>query len=226
MTLSGLAAAIELGKVSTLRLAQTLLASGYVMQNSHGEYELRGHWRSPEADDWTLRLLDAALPPMTRLKDELAETVSLAVLREDHIRVLETLESPQHVRMSNWRNRILPPYASSLGKAIAAFQAAETLDALIDVYGVYRTTEKTITDRAAIRREMERVRQCGYARELEETVIGGCCFGAPIAEVPGRVRAAVSVSLPAVRLTPGLEKRIVRLVVACAGDIRKSLATA
>ena len=222
-SLARLAAAIELGKASTLRLLQTLVQSGYVAQNSRGEYHLQGNWRIPAIDEWWLHLLHAALPHITRLNDETAETVSLAVLRDDHIRVLETLESPQQVRMSNWRNRILPPYASSLAKAIAAFQTSETLESLINVYGVYRTTEKTITDRHAIRSEMERVRAFGYAREFEETVVGGCCFAAPIREQQSLVRAAVSISLPTVRLTAALEKRISGLVLACASDIADSL---
>jgi IclR family acetate operon transcriptional repressor len=219
LPLAELARAIDLGKASTLRLLQTLLSSGYVVQTARGEYAPQATWRMPALDEWSRSLLSVAVPEMLRLNEESAETVSLAVLRDDHIRVIETIESPQHVRMANTRHRILPPYASSLGKAIAAFQTSEGLSSLISVYGLHTTTEKTLTDLNAIRREMETVRRLGYAREYEETVRGGCCFGAPIHDGQGRVRAAVSVSLPTVRLTSCLEERLPAMVMDCARRI-------
>ena len=48
---------------------------------------------------------------------------TLAALFEDHIRVVQTLESSREIRMSNHLLRILSPYGSSLGKAIAAHQS-------------------------------------------------------------------------------------------------------
>src|SRR5690349_6002095 len=133
-TLAQLASAIRLGKASTFRLTQTLVASGYVAQNERAEYELRGAWTGAGVDKWARILGPVARPEIERLCDEISETVSLGLLCDDHIRVFETVESPHHVRMSNYKDRILPPYASSLGKAIAAFQTPETMAALINVY--------------------------------------------------------------------------------------------
>jgi len=153
----------------------------------------------------------------------MAETVSLAALSEDHIRVIHVLESPRHIRLSNYEGRILPPYASSLGKAIAAYQTPEHLQTLLQVYGIYPFTERTITEPLLIREELERVRERGYACEYEETVPGGCCFGAPIM-VPGEpVRASVSVSLPKDRLTDKLEQAIPEFVLEAAAQIARKV---
>lgn len=221
--LAELAHMVGLGKPSAFRLLQTLVATGYVRQREDSVYELNRVWVPALTQDWQLRLVSAARPEMEALGMELAETVTLAVLMVDHIRVVETRESSQHIRMSNYPNRILPPYASSLGKAIAAFQPPERLQQLFQVYGIYATTENTITDPAAIRQELAGVRERGFSREFEETVKGGCCFAAPIAEKNGAVEAAISVSLPTARLTPALEKRIPSLVMATAHRIEKRM---
>jgi DNA-binding IclR family transcriptional regulator len=98
--------------------------------------------------------------------------------------------------MSNHRDRILPPYASSLGKAIAAFQTSARARVLLDVYGIYPFTSHTLTDAAAIHEELGKIRERGFAEDREETVVGGHCFGAPVRDLNGEVIAAISVSLP------------------------------
>ena len=49
---------------------------------------------------------------------------------ENRIEVVATVESPHLIRMGNTVGRILPPHASSLGKAVTAFQREEVRDRL------------------------------------------------------------------------------------------------
>lgn len=222
LTLGELAEIIGLGKPSTLRLLHTLAATGFATQDAAGNYESTRP-AAPGGDQWAGRLLEAATPEMLRLNEDSAETVSLAVLFDDHIRVVHAIESPRQIRMSNYPNRILAPYASSLGKAIAAFQTPERLQLLLQVYGIYQTTPRTITEPLQIRAEMERIRERGYSFEYEETVPGGCCFGAPIRPLNEAVRSAISISLPTSRFNSNLEKTIPGLVMDAARRIAKRL---
>jgi IclR family acetate operon transcriptional repressor len=205
MRLPELADVVELGKPSTLRLLQTLVATGFAARVDGGSYVLNRRWISSGTDAFLQALVEAATPEMVQLNADLAETVSLAALVEDHIRVIHVIESPRHIRMSNYRDRILPPYASSLGKAIAAYQPPERLNLLLRVYGIYPFTKNTITEPIKIREELEKVREQGFAREYEETVEGGCCIGVPIRPGGEPVRGAISMSLPTARLTVDLE---------------------
>lgn len=223
MSLGEVALAARLGKPSTLRLLQTLGSLHYVRKDEDGNYRPGSRMPGAGSHAWTERLLFAASGEMTRLNHDLSETVTLAVLTGDHIRVVHTLESTHHIRMSNYPNRILPPYASSLGKAISAFQDPEQIQVLIQVFGLYQITEKTITETVLIREDLARARERGYACEFEETVAGGCCFGAPIMEHDGTVRSGISVSLPRTRLTPRMEELIPKLVVEAASRISKKL---
>jgi DNA-binding IclR family transcriptional regulator len=166
-------------------------------------------------------LIEAAREDMERINAELAEAVSLAALFDDHVRVVHTLESSREIRMSNYLSRILSPYASSLGKAIAAYQDPAVFNRLLQVYGIYPITARTIIEPTQIQEEMARTRERGFSAEFEETVVGGCCFGAPIRMSDQEVRAAISVSLPVARLTDRLESTLGDIVKDAAARIEK-----
>lgn len=223
MALGDISAAAKLGKPSTFRLLQTLRALSYVQQDEHGSYLRGARLPGDSSHSWVPVLVMAAAEHMARLNADLGETVSLAALMEDHIRVVHTLESPQNIRMSNYPNRILPPYASSLGKSITSCQSSEHAQVLIQVYGLYEFTPRTLTQPMQIREDMERTRERGFACEMEETVLGGCCFGAPIHERGGVVRAAISISLPNSRLTSENQKAIPEHVMRAASRISKQM---
>jgi DNA-binding IclR family transcriptional regulator len=109
--------------------------------------------------------------------------------------------------------RILPPHASSLGKAITAHLPDDVVERLRRSYGTHRFTEHTITDEVALKQEYERVRKDGFSTDAEESVLEGCCFGAPITGPDGVVLAALSLSLPKMRLRDkAMQKQIIAAV--------------
>ena len=61
--------------------------------------------------------------------------------------------------MVNTLGGIIPPHASSLGKAITAFQSEQVQSKLIHSYGIRRFTEHTITDEVAVMAELADVRK-------------------------------------------------------------------
>jgi IclR family acetate operon transcriptional repressor len=223
VSLGALSKRVGLGKASTYRLLQTLAKAGHVVQHDDQTYAIRRDVSPPASADLIASLLRAACADMEFLNAEVSETVTLAMLREDHIRVVHTIESPHHIRLYNPVGRIIAPYASSLGKAVAAWQPPEMLNLLIKVYGIYQITEHTITDPNAIRQEMARIRERGYASEKEETVVGGCCYGAPIFGPGNDVKAAISVAMPLIRFTPELDIRIPEALCAATARISKRL---
>lgn len=223
MSLAEVAERIQLGKASTLRLLRTLATKGYILRNDDDKYGLIGDWPSLAQRTLFRRLKDAALPVMKNLHSELGETVSLAILETDFIRIADVLESNQHIRMSNYPGRVIQPYASSLGKAITAFQADARIQRLLDVYGVYPLTRKTITGPLAIRAELADVRNSGYAFDREETVEGGICIGAPVFAGKEAVVAAVSVSTPKLRFTETMETALPVVIRRAAAEMSRAL---
>lgn len=225
VSLNELTREIGLAKTSLFRILHTLEVAGYLERDPDGRYRAPAALRPRSPAALQPDLLDAAAPLMKALNREFRETVSLAMLFENHVEVVATLESPQLVRMGNTVGRILPPHASSLGKAITAFQAEERRDSLLRSYGLHRFTDHTIVQDVDLKREFERIRQSGYSLDAEESALGGCCFGAPIRGRDGEVIGAISLSMPKMRLAvaDGLRDRVLAAVRAAAHDISEQL---
>jgi IclR family acetate operon transcriptional repressor len=169
-------------------------------------------------------MLETGVLQIRDLTREFRETTAIAALFDNHIEVVAVSESPQTVHMGNTVGRILQPHASSLGKVITAFQPDERREHLIRSYGVTPLTAKTITDENILQRELEQVRTRGYATDAGETCLEGHCFGAPIYGPDGDVVAAVSMSIPLVRLGgPDQQAKIVERVKATAAAISAAL---
>jgi IclR family acetate operon transcriptional repressor len=137
---------------------------------------------------------------MQALTQETTETVSLAALFENRIEVVAVVESPQVIRMSNVVGHILPPNASSLGKAITAFQPSVGREKLLRSFKIYRFTDHTITDPRDLAHEYEIIRGQCFAVDREECAADGICFSVPVFGPADEVSAAVSLSMPKFRL--------------------------
>jgi DNA-binding IclR family transcriptional regulator len=225
MPLNELTLRLELAKSSVFRILHTLEVSGYVERDSAGRYSV-----APDLREWApgrvrASLIEATTPALRELSREFCETVTLAMHFENRIEVVATVESPHLIRMGNTVGRILPPHASSLGKAITAFQREEVRDRLIRGYGIHRFTDHTITDEMELKREFERVRARGYSTDADESVLEGVCFGAPILSTTGEALAAISLSSPKMRMRDEqLQKRVVAALRRAAEGVSRALA--
>ncbi len=224
MSLNELTLRIGMAKTSLFRILHTLEVSGYLERDPAGLYRAPAALR-PASGHLQQRLVEIAMPRMKALNREFRETISLAMLFENHIEVVATVESTQLIRMGNTVGRILPPHASSLGKAITAFQPEERRESLMRSYGLHRFTAHTITDEVELKQELERVRQSGRSLDAEESALEGSCFGAPIRGVDDAVIGAISLSMPKMRLRSDAERdRIITAIERAAAEISHDLA--
>jgi len=199
----------DMPESSLFRLLVTLESRGYLEQNADGSYKLAQRVLHGQLRQRANAIRDLVHPHLVELARQFNETTSLSFLFEDHIAVLDSIESFHDIRAINKVGRILPPYASSMGKAITAFQDRAVIDRLVEVYGLFRRTEKTITDHGSIFTEFEQVRQTGYAFDRGEATEGGICIGAPIFSHGSRVEAAVSISVPLIRMDETRQRKLI-----------------
>lgn len=224
MSLQDIARQIQLSKTSALRLLRTLEAGGYLVPTGWGSYALAPGTHSVVSTQFLAKLMQAGTPRMQELVREIHETVSLAALFENRVEVIAVVESSHTLRMSNVVGHILPPNASSLGKVICAFQTTERREKLLRSYGIYRFTEHSITDRNELDREFAQIHAQGYALDREESIYDGNCFGVPIFIEAGEATAAISISVPKVRVRDAKhEKQIVGKLKEVAGQIAAEL---
>jgi DNA-binding IclR family transcriptional regulator len=219
LSLRQIASRMELPESSLFRILLTLEGRGHLRQNADGTYELTRKVLFGKLYERSQALRELARPFLEKLVGRFDETASLAYLFDDKIQVLDTVESLHIIKFTNRVGRVLPPHASSLGKAITAFQPPERIEQILEAYGLVRRTEKTITDRQRLLLEFERIRAAGYACDREETALGGVCFGAAVRANTGPVVAAVSVSTPVIRLNPERKQEIIAAVVEAARGI-------
>jgi DNA-binding IclR family transcriptional regulator len=218
---------IELSKTSAFRILRTLETLGCVVVDGRGQYMLAPGIHAVTPTQWLGKLHRVGMPYLEALSRELTETSTLAALFENRVEVIAVVESPHVIRMSNVVGHILPPNASSLGKAITAFQPEDQRERLLRSFGIYRFTKHTITDRKLLSREYDGIRVQKYAIDREECAYDGICFCAPIFGPNGQVSAAMSTSMPKTRLRDSAqEEAIIETVLATAEqlslDLRKA----
>jgi DNA-binding IclR family transcriptional regulator len=91
------------------------------------------------------------------------------------------------------------PHASAAGKSILAWSSEEKVDDVVERWGLPSLTENTITDRERLDEELARVRDRGFAQNVEESIGGLNAIGVPIHD-GNDVVGAISVSGPSHRL--------------------------
>lgn len=209
---------------STLfRVLLTLEKHGYLEQAVDGTYQLAPKLRFGWLVEQGNALRDKARPELERLAHQFNETASLAYLYDDRIHVLDSIDTYHEIRMSNRVGRVLPPHCSAMGKAITAFQDRELADRILEVYGLSRRTEHSITDRGKLFEQFTEIRRTGIACDREESTLGGICYAAAI-RTPGQpVVAALSVSTPIVRMTPDREADTRQAVLEAATRVAANL---
>ena len=118
-----------------------------------------------------------------------------------------------------WR----PVYCTAMGKALTAYLPADEKEHVLSSIRFERFTPHTLTRLPQLRKELENVRQRGYALDDEEATLGARCVSAPILGDGGKVAAAISVAGPTTRIARDKIPAIAREVVAAARSISTRL---
>lgn len=141
-----------------------------------------------------------ARPLMEQLAMETEETCHLGVMQFPWVVYLEKVESPLAIRMHSEVGAINPIYCTGLGKALLAFSPAEVVDEVCGL-PLEARTPRSITSPIELRRELEKIRDRGFAIDNVENEAGIRCVGAPILGHDGNAVAALSLAGPETRLT-------------------------
>lgn len=115
-------------------------------------------------------------------------------------------------------------HASSSGKSILAHLPEERVMEIIEDSGLFAITEYTITDPGELVDELERVREQGYATNVEENTLGLRAVGAPILRSDGSVVGALSISGPTHRLKGEFfERELPDLIMGATNEIELTI---
>src|SRR5690606_19692541 len=139
-------------------------------------------------------LREHAVPTLTALAQQTGLTAELGVLARTDVVVIERVESTASVRVVSWIGRRYGANSTALGKALLAFLPPTEVNALLRQTRLPRPTERTIATSAALARELEHVRELGYAVADEEDEPGVRSVAAPILDARHHPLAAIAIS--------------------------------
>lgn len=190
-----------INKSTAYRMLSHLEREAYLMREADGHYVIGTKIVQLAAQVNPHRIIrEAARPVLRELLEATRETVNLGVLNGGMVLYVEVLETSYEFRLVSKIGTERPVYATSLGKALAAFAPADEIEPLLDSLSFQPYTPHTITTLAQFRPELDLIRRRGFAVDNEEAVLGARCVAAPVLNSSGEAVAAVSVAGPVTRI--------------------------
>jgi IclR family transcriptional regulator, acetate operon repressor len=199
MGVTDVARTLSLNVSTAHRILRALVGAGYVAQNPESDlYRLgRQAFLLGLAAERNLGLA-AVTPILERLRDHTGESANVVVRDRNEGLVVLRVESEQPLRFTQKVGTRIPLHCTSSGKALLAF-APQFKMGIADL-DLIRMTPLTITSRAKLLRELQKIRVVGYSINRGERIPGVCGVAAPILDADGTATAAVAVQGPAVRV--------------------------
>jgi IclR family acetate operon transcriptional repressor len=181
MTLTELVAATGLPRGTLHRLIGSLRHVGYIAPRDGRKVYGMGprllrllHLGAPPASVSAL-----ARPMLQELSERFGETAYLAKLTGTRVESVAMVLPDTGGQTFVQPGRVMPIHASSSGKAIFAFQDAALLDKMLEVPRE-RYTASTVTEKAAVRADLEKVRRQGFAICVNELDPGVASYACPV----------------------------------------------
>jgi len=225
MTLSEVAARAEFSRAVARRLLLTLEYLGYVAR--HG----RQFSLTPRVLElgfsylFSLSVPMLAQPFMEEVSREIDESCSLAVLDAHEIVYVQRVAVRKVMTITLGIGARLPAFCTSMGRVLLAGLEDEALGRWLRALRPVAYTRFTLTDRAALRSAIERVRAQGYAYVEQELQEGLCSLAVPVRDDRGQTVAALNAGMPfRVGARTHALKNVLPALRTGARDIERSLA--
>ena len=210
--ISEIAQAVGLHKATAYRIVTTLVNYGYLEWVAEGQ-KYRLGLELANLGFKVIRRMDLrreADPYMKQLVQEWDETCDLSIFDQGKVFYIEVLRGNHALTIAAAVGQRLPAHCTASGKLFLAYLPEAELDAILD-QPMVSYTDNTITSPDELRKQLETIRNQGYAVDYEEYEQGVCAVAAPICNSRGNVIAAIGSPSPTSRMTP---KRISEIAVA------------
>lgn len=204
LTLTAMTEALQMPKNSVFRIATTLSLRGYAERDEIAKTyrlsrRLLGLGHAAVGGD---RLIQAAAPILTALRDATGETALLGTLAGQQGVVLDQVPSSHPVKVVVEIGHAFTLHTAAPAKAMLAHWDPEALRDFVSRMRFARHTRHTITRASAFLAELQQARASGYALDRGEESETFACVAAPVFNHRGQAIAALWISGPSDRLKP------------------------
>jgi IclR family pca regulon transcriptional regulator len=199
--IADLADIVQISRSTTHRYAITLVALGYLEQDSKRKYRLSTRVTGPSmAAIGAIRHQVHARAVLVELREQTGHTVSMAVLdgaRVIYVHRLLGHRSGQHAIDGDLGvGANVPVYCTALGKVMLASLSDADRSELLVGMKIARHGPKTITDKRKLAAELGRINPRGALVSDEEFVAGARSIAALVARPSGERPLAIEVTVP------------------------------
>jgi IclR family transcriptional regulator, acetate operon repressor len=204
LTVSELAALLGVPKPTMHRIVRQLDAEGLLQREPH----TRLYGPGPRLLSFAMDVVRSSMRFAPRhavleaLSAKVGETCNFGMIAGGNAVVyLDRVEASWPFGLKFEAGSRVPLHCTSMGKLLLSALPRRRRDALIAASTLSRYTENTITDRAALRRELDEIRKRGYSVDNQEFLAGVVCLAVPVTDKKGAVCAALAISAPEARMS-------------------------
>lgn len=203
--ISTLAKKLNMPKVTTFRILNSLVTAGLLFKDADDLYTL-----SPKFIIYgnrvnaTLSLKNICEPIINELASAVGENVNLGISYKRYVLTLFNVSVASYLLVAN----LLPLselYCSSMGKVILSHMDDNSVREYFS-HTLEKLTPNTIVDYDVFQAEKDKFIKCGVMYDDEEFEYGLSCFAAPMYDANDHLIAAVSVSGPKSRILAKRER--------------------
>ncbi|MGA2236717.1 MAG: IclR family transcriptional regulator [Terriglobales bacterium] len=218
MSLSEISAELGLAPSTTHRFLRALISLGFVTQvRRSGAYQATLKlFNLGSMVVARFNLSERLLPAMRRIAEQIEEAVSLVFRESLEGILLERVEGGHGVHVFTKYRRV-PLYCTAAGKAILSGFDDKSLAIYLSRTPLKRRTPFTLTNATDLKREIEKIRQQGYAVDNQELEVGAKCVAVPLM-LTSELMGALSVSALAPRMNENKIREIIFLLKKAIAD--------
>lgn len=202
--LKNIAEEVKMTPSTTLKILDTLLLIGYVSRNETSKTYTLGPALAKYSNKFFEQSLlkDTASNILEDLQTKVDETIHLGVLNGSELVYLDKLEpKKQSIFMSSKVGMSRPLYSTGMGKVFLSNYTEDDLSRYFSEVRLESYTEKTITNKFVLKKELEIIKETEVAYDDEEMEKDCFCIAMPINNHKGEIEGAFSVSMPKFRGT-------------------------
>jgi DNA-binding IclR family transcriptional regulator len=201
--LADLSKKVGLHNSTAFHLAKTMVALGYIRQEKDTKRYRVGRplfaLAASSLDE--IEMVNIATPVLEDLARETGESSHFAVRMGDAVVVIARTSGPGAFQLTDRVGVVRPAHCTALGKIILASLKPDQLERFLQRVELTPSTEKSITEIPALKRDIEEVRASGIAFDDGEFNIEVRCVAVAVKDFTGRVVGAIGISGPVWRLS-------------------------
>ena len=199
--IADIADAVGVSRSTTHRYAMTLVALGYLEQNSNRKYRLARHAADPGgAAIGAIRREVAARAVLEELREQIGHTVSMGVLEGARVIYVHRLLAHGPGQYSADHDlgvgASIPAYCSALGKVLLASISESERRELLATIELVPHGPRTIGERGELAAELDRISTRGVVISDEELFAGARSIAALVPRPRSQYPAAIEVTVP------------------------------